>query len=208
MNIDLSGLKQGAINIQLYNGLIHVENPKTGKSQLYRIVSHRKEGYKTRYIEQGYYMSDTYVIFSAIGTIDERGEVHILDSLTRSKRAHTIHKHLNVLNYPCHMMEQKGLRYAACTTCRRCGAELTDYDSVITGIGPVCIKHWGLKEHAQRLKKGTDSTRFGELRQAVRDGQMQLAYLALGYIEQDEVRHTARRYMYDIRDRVMFAQSA
>lgn len=208
MNIDLSGLKQGAINIQLYNGLVHVTNPKTGNIQLYRITSHRKEKYKTRYIEQGHFMSDTYVLFNNIGKIDERGEVSILESLQHSKRAETIHKHLNILNFPYHFMAQKGLLYASCTTCRRCGAELTDYDSVLTGIGPVCIGHWGLKEHAQRLKKGTDSTRFGELRQAIHDDDMPLAYLALGFIEQDEVRHTARRYLYTIRERAALAKSA
>ena len=207
MNIDLSGMKQGAINIQLYNGLFHVENPKTGNHQLYRIVSHRKEKYKKRYIEQGHYMSESYVLFNTIGTIDERGEAKILDSLVNSKRAETIHKHLRILDHPHHYMS-RGLVYSSRTTCRRCGAELTDYDSVITGIGPVCIGHWGLKEDAQRLKKGTDSSRFGELRQAVRDGEMKLAHLALGYIEQDEVRHTARQYMYEIRDRIVLRKSA
>ncbi len=211
MNIDLEGMKPGAINIQLYNGLIRVTNPKTGGHQLYQIRTDRKEHYKVRHVEIGHYMSESYVLFSPAATINERGELNLLSTLEKSKRAPIIRQHLKILDYPTHMIEHHGLIYSSRTTCRRCGKKLTDYDSVLRGIGPDCIEHWHLGEHARRFKHMHDTERFGELRQAVRDDEMMLAYLALGYIEQDEVRHAARHYLNELlahRQRTALAQSA
>ncbi len=146
-------------------------------------------------------MSETYIIFKPIASICERGKLTLLKELEQVDYVDRLRKHLDVLNYPLHMQEQVGLVYASQTTCRRCSAELIDYESVHTGIGPKCIGYWGLKEEARRFKAMDDGQRFGELRHLLAQPELEAhdiraAYLILGYMEQDEVRHTARHYMH------------
>lgn len=199
-------LKEHTINVHLYNGDVFVTNPRTQNTQAYKII-HYSPGKNLipkdiqrnkRLVQINYAPQGARMRFKTFATLDPFGVAQLDERFADPKHGDYFEKHLNILLDPYTYQEKYGLVYSSTTTCRRCGRQLTDDDSVLTGIGPKCIEHWGMKEDSRRIKKLDDGARFGELRSFAQQQDFLRAYLALGFIEQDELRTHARLYLRDL----------
>jgi predicted DNA-binding transcriptional regulator len=69
------------VYIQLYNGLIWVQNTRRQSEHFYKITSLRREIFSKWWVELVYAMSETYIIFKPIASICERGKLMLLKEL-------------------------------------------------------------------------------------------------------------------------------
>lgn len=79
--------------------------------------------------------------------------------------------------------------------CRCCNRLLTVPESILLGIGPVCLAQNGLSEEVARLRPLSDDALYGEFRSARALGHHERAWLAMALIGRPELRRLAREQL-------------
>lgn len=79
--------------------------------------------------------------------------------------------------------------------CRCCNRLLTVPESIVLGIGPVCLAACGLSAEVARLRSLSDDALYGEYRSARASGCHDRAWLAMALIGRPELRRLAREQL-------------
>lgn len=178
-------------DLQLFNGCVTVTNPTTGNVQVYEIKTEnwgsKEKPNKVRVL----YRKDGWK-WERFACLNRQGSVSLFHAcLTSEYRAHA-----SILSNPEAWIVKHSFEYQAECTCRICGRQLTQTDSIRSGIGPVCLGHVGLKDDAKRFKKLGDKELYGELRTALAHRDWELALLAWGWMVDPGQRTAAKQAYY------------
>ena len=174
-------------SVELFNGHLTVTNPTTGGVQIYRIRT-EKWGPKRNKRKVRVVAKKVGRDFESFAIVNGEGEVKPFRKFDdKTHRAHA-----SIVANPEGWISKHGFGYQVECTCRECGRELTDPDSIRSGIGPVCIKHLGLHQQKLLFKSMDDGELFGEFRSALADRDWELARLAWGWMTSPDYRESAK----------------
>jgi hypothetical protein len=189
--------------LELFNGCVTVTNPESGKFCTYEIKTEnwgsKKNGIKVRvlYLKEGH-------CFKRFACFNDLGGLSFFHDTNTSH----YHAHASILQNPETWIAKHSFEYRASCTCRICGRELTNSDSIRSGIGPVCIHNVGLGDDAKRFKKLGDGELYGEVRDAIQNGRWEVAKLAWGWMVSPHQRAAAKQAYSRARTRKYKARRA
>lgn len=120
-------------SILKYNGTFTIENERTGNHRTFKIETQKWGDEKKRVIMllDGPNNTTDYVGFGFATKNNIR--------IWKKKRSPFFQKVSALIENPGKAM-RSGLNFHVQCRCRRCGRALTTPDSVVSGIGPVCVK--------------------------------------------------------------------
>lgn len=120
-------------SIKTHNGEITIKNRNTGDHRTFAIKTQAEDarfapGKRVAYLLSG--PSD----YSGFGFVNADGTISVWKSKRGSGHFET---YARMLAHP-ERYEGKGAEYMFAGTCRKCNRQLTNPDSIESGIGPVC----------------------------------------------------------------------
>lgn len=120
-------------SVATHNGYITIHNPKTGDHRTFSIVTSGKMGGKRVVSMLTGPDRDDWRDWVGFGFVGEDGSI----TVWRKHAGTVFEKMAKLLERPKHG-EEYGLSYMFEGRCRVCNRALTNPESIITGIGPVC----------------------------------------------------------------------
>ena len=117
-------------SISTHNGEITVHNTRTGGHRTFMVKTARRGGLKGKRILSVLVNGSDYEGFAFVG---DNGQINVW----RRFRGGIHEQYAKLLSSP-EKGQRSGLHYRYAGTCRCCNRTLTNPDSIISGIGPVC----------------------------------------------------------------------
>jgi hypothetical protein len=114
-----------------HNGEITLKNPKTNNHRTLRVKTVKKGNLKGKRIISLLIGPDNTSDYLGIGFVNDNGV-----SVWNKYKGTQYEKVLNCI----HKIDQFGLEVHFDTVCRVCNRKLTHFDSILSGIGPECLK--------------------------------------------------------------------
>lgn len=124
-------------NVATHNGCITMFNPETGQHRTFRIRTQPKDstfnpGSRIVALLTG---PDNTHDYQQFGFVNPNGSIVLW---RRFRDSAVFQAYVNMLRFPKTYMERHGIQYRYEGRCRVCNAKLTNPDSIISGIGPIC----------------------------------------------------------------------
>ena len=121
--------------VKTHNGTLTIGNPATGEHRTFQV--------RTQPEDSDFAAGERVValLSGPDNTADYRPFGFVTDAGIRVWRRHrgtVFDAYARMLNSPAAWIAKHQLSYQFATTCRRCNRQLTDPESIRTGIGPVC----------------------------------------------------------------------
>lgn len=127
-------VEEKILDLSRYNGAVTVKNPKTDGHRTFRIWTVKNGGLAGSRLVGLLTGSDNEVDYRAFGFVSSEGQV----ILWKKYAGTDFEKFSKILNQPEWFSQNYGLSYQFAVRCRKCNRELTDPESISTGLGPIC----------------------------------------------------------------------
>jgi len=129
-----------SFKVSTHNGKVTIKNPATGKHRTFRIRTQPEDsrfapGKRVVSLRVGGHSDADWKGWTGFAFVDADGQIKVW----RKKQNGNWPVYARMLEYP-ETFESKGAEYQFEGHCRRCNRELTNPNSIESGIGPVCAK--------------------------------------------------------------------
>lgn len=134
---------QSSVDIVRYNGTLTVTNPATGQHRTFRIKTVMKGQLKGLRVLQLLIGPDNQSDYKGFAFVQPSGRVTVWTSCKGREengvKTQSVFEQLAmIVERSAWYAQHRGLEYQYSVLCRRCNRELTDPESIASGIGPIC----------------------------------------------------------------------